>query len=240
MLKQVFKLVAVLLLSVGFAWADSGTEFVRQKMLRLQPDLVIEQVSPAAKPGWFQVQVRGGQFLYVDEAVEYILHGQLYHVQGDSTVNLTEQAQQRLQAAKLKTLSADEMVIFPAKNKRASITVFTDVDCSYCQKLHAEVEQLNALGVEVRYLAYPRQGLSGSTYNTMVSIWCADDPLVAMTKAKRQQRIEKKTCKHPIDKHFALGRMFGVQGTPTIILDSGELLPGYLPAEQLAARAIKN
>lgn len=240
MLRQVFKLVAVLLLSVGFAWADSGTEFVRQKMLRLQPDLVIEQVSPAAKSGWFQVQVRGGQFLYVDEAVEYILHGQLYQVQDDAAVNLTEQAQQRLQAAKLKTLAADEMVIFPAKNKRASITVFTDVDCSYCQKLHAEVEQLNALGIEVRYLAYPRQGLTGNTYNTMVSIWCADDPLVAMTKAKRQQRIEKKTCKHPIDKHFALGRMFGVQGTPTIILDSGELLPGYLPAEQLAARAIKN
>lgn len=240
MLRQVFKLVAFFMLSAGFAWAESSTDFVRKQLLRLQPDLVIEQVSPAAKSGWFQVQVRGGQFLYVDEAVEYILHGQLYHVQDDAAVNLTELAQQRLQAAKLKTLSVDEMVIFPAKNKRASITVFTDVDCSYCQKLHAEVEQLNALGIEVRYLAYPRQGLAGSTYNTMVSIWCADDPLVAMTKAKRQQRIEKKTCKHPIDKHFALGRMFGVQGTPTIILDSGELLPGYLPAEQLAARAIKN
>lgn len=240
MLRQVFKLVAFFMLSAGFAWADSGAEFVRQKMLRLQPDLVIEQVSPAAKSGWFQVQVRGGQFLYVDEAVEYILHGQLYQVQDDAAVNLTEQAQQRLQAAKLKTLAADEMVIFPAKNKRASITVFTDVDCSYCQKLHAEVEQLNALGIEVRYLAYPRQGLTGNTYNTMVSIWCADDPQAAMTQAKRQQRIEQKTCKHPIDKHFALGRVFGVQGTPTIILDSGELLPGYLPAEQLAARVIKN
>jgi len=240
MLKQVIKLVAILMLSMGFAWADSSTDSVRKKMLRLQPDLVIEQVSPAAKSGWFQVQIRGGQFLYVDEAVEYILHGQLYHVQDDAAVNLTEQAQQELLAVKVKALATDEMVIFPAESKRASITVFTDVDCSYCQKLHAEVEQLNKLGIEVRYLAYPRQGLSGNTYNRMVSIWCADDPLTAMTQAKRQQGIEQKNCKHPVDKHFALGSMFGVQGTPTIILESGELLPGYLPAEQLAARVFKN
>lgn len=228
-----------LMFSAAAAWADPVEERVRARMQALQPDLKIEQVQPAAKQGLYQVQLRGGQFLYTDAEVEFIFHGQLYQVQGDQAVNLTERAQQTVYAEMLTALNDDEFIVFPAAEKHATITVFTDTDCGYCQKMHAEVAELNRQGIEVRYLAYPRQGLAGLTYDTMVSVWCADDPLTAMTQAKNRQVVERKTCKHPIEKHYALGQMMGVQGTPTIFLANGEVLPGYLPASLLVKRALQ-
>jgi thiol:disulfide interchange protein DsbC len=31
-----------------------------------------------------------------------------------------------------------------------------------------------------------------------------------------------------------LAEQFGVSGTPTIVLDNGEVIPGYVPAERLS------
>lgn len=230
-------LLCLLFFTTGFATAGTPEELVRERLLALQPDLPIEQLLPSVKQGWYQVQVRGGQFLYVDETAEFMFHGDLYHIQDAQVTNITQQARNQHQAELLKSLDENEMVIFPAKDSWTHITVFTDVDCTYCQKLHAEVPELNKLGVEVRYLAYPRQGLAGETYERLVSVWCADDPQEAMTQAKQRKRIPRKTCKHPVDKHYALGQTLGIQGTPAIILQNGDLLPGYLPAEQLARLA---
>lgn len=230
-------LFLLLLLKAGLVWAGALDETVRQRLLALQPDLQIEQLVPAAKPGWYQVQLRGGQFLYVDEPVEFVFQGDLYQVQGEQASNLTQQARNRLTAARLKEIPDEEVIVFPARERWASISVFTDVDCSYCQKLHSEVAELNRLGVEVRYLAFPRQGLSGKTYDRMVGVWCAEDPQDAMSRAKQRQEIARKSCKHPVDKQYALGQALGIQGTPAIILQNGEMVPGYMPAAQLAQRA---
>lgn len=231
--------LACLLLAAVPAQADNTEQLIRDRLRALQPDLEVEQVAAVPGAALYQVQLRGGPFLYVDETAEFILHGQLYQVRDGNAINLTEQAQQKVVAGLLDRLDTKDMVVFPAERARAGITVFTDVDCGYCQKLHAEVAELNRAGVEVRYLAWPRQGLSGATYDTMVSIWCADDRQAAMTRAKSRQKVEPASCKHPVDRHYALGRQLGIQGTPAIVLDNGELVPGYLPAAQLAERALQ-
>ena len=118
--------------------------------------------------------------------------------------------------------------------KKTAITVFTDIDCGYCRKLHQEVPELNRLGIEVRYLAYPRAGLESESYDKIVSAWCADDQRLALTRAKTGKKIESRDCKNPVAQHFALGGAVGVTGTPSIIFEDGRLLPGYLPAERLA------
>ena len=130
------------------------------------------------------------------------------------------------------------MVIFPAKGeRRAVVNIFTDVDCGYCRKLHNEIDQYAELGIEVRYLAYPREGLESDTASTMRSVWCSSDPSTAMTRAKNSQRIAQRECPtDPVDEQFALGQRLGVSGTPSIITDSGEMFPGYIPAPQLAQR----
>ncbi|NNC55525.1 MAG: DsbC family protein, partial [Pseudomonadales bacterium] len=117
------------------------------------------------------------------------------------------------------------------------IYVFTDVDCYYCQKLHREVGQLNDLGVEVRYLAYPRAGVNSPVHKKLASAWCAKDPRDALTKLKAGEDIPENECaKNPIASQFHLGNRLGVSGTPAIFSESGKQLGGYVPADGIAER----
>jgi thiol:disulfide interchange protein DsbC len=130
------------------------------------------------------------------------------------------------------------MVIFPATGTRkAVINVFTDVDCGFCQKLHQEVPELNRMGVEVRYLAYPRAGVGSPSYAKIVSAWCSQDRNLAITRLKAGESIPDATCENPVADQFELGQSIGVTGTPAIVLEDGTMVPGYQPAAQLAAIA---
>ena len=64
-------------------------------------------------------------------------------------------------------------------------------------------------------------------------MWCSVDQHEAMTRAKAGREVKAPKCENPVTNHFSLGRDFGVRGTPTIVLDSGEIIPGYAPAKQL-------
>ena len=120
---------------------------------------------------------------------------------------------------------------------RASVTVFTDVDCFYCQKLHNEVPAMNERGIEVRYLAYPRAGVGSESYRKIASAWCDKDPQEAITRLKNRQNIPENVCPgNPVADQFMLGQQAGVRGTPALVLESGEMVPGYLSAQDLAAR----
>ena len=127
------------------------------------------------------------------------------------------------------------MIVFAPKQSKAHVYVFTDVDCYYCQKLHQEVPALEALGIEVRYLAYPRAGIGSDSYQKIASAWCADDPQDSLTILKAGGDIPSNVCEdNPIAQQFALGSDLGVKGTPALITEAGVLLPGYMPADKLA------
>jgi thiol:disulfide interchange protein DsbC len=122
----------------------------------------------------------------------------------------------------------------PKGETRAVVSVFTDVDCGYCRKLHLEMADMNALGIEVRYLAFPRAGVGSPTYDKIVSAWCADDRNQALTDLKLGKDIPNRACPNPVAKQYELGHDIGVTGTPAIVLEDGRLLPGYMPAAELA------
>ena len=130
------------------------------------------------------------------------------------------------------------MLVFspPADRVKATVTVFTDIDCGYCRKLHQEVPELNRLGIAVRYLAYPRAGLGSDSYDKAVSAWCADNPRLALTEAKLGNEIETRTCANPVAGHMNLGAQFGVNGTPAVFYEDGTLQNGYMPALDMAER----
>ena len=152
-----------------------------------------------------------------------------------SLVNLAEAGRTAKRQALMAQVTAEEMVVFsPEGTTKASISVFTDVDCGYCQKLHLEVPKLNEMGIEVRYLAYPRAGVGSQSYQKIVSAWCSADRNTAITRLKARQTIPTLTCSNPVASQLDLGREVGVTGTPAIVLEDGRLLPGYMPAEQLA------
>lgn len=225
-------------LASSIALAADPDQAIRQALKALQPDLPIEAISESPMPGLYQVQLKGGRLLYTSADAQFVLQGFLFQIKDGKTVNLTEQAESQGVAKVINAIPPKEMVVFPAKDKKTHITVFTDTDCGYCQKLHSEVAELNRRGVEVRYVAFPRQGTGSHGYNTLVSVWCAKDPREAMNLAKARKDVPAAQCENPVAKQYQLGQMIGVQGTPAIVLANGQMIPGYQPAPQLAEAAL--
>lgn len=182
-------------------------------------------------PGLYEVITEQGIF-YVDAEANYLVQGSIYQILDQGVVDLTEQAMADLRKQAI-TPFADDMIEYPAKDARYTITVFTDINCGYCRKLHNEIQQYNDLGITVRYLAFPRGGLRSATYRDMVSIWCADEPAAAMTNAKKGEKIASASCKNTVAQQYQLGQRLGVTGTPAIVFANGQLQPGYVPAPQL-------
>ena len=72
----------------------------------------------------------------------------------------------------------------------------------------------------------------------LVSVWCADDKMAAMDDAKLKRQFGnfgKMSCENPIASQFNMTRQFNLSGTPTLVLSDGELIGGYLPADELLA-----
>ncbi|WP_305857292.1 DsbC family protein [Balneatrix alpica] len=216
------------------AQVSAGEAEIRARLDKAYPGLPINSVQSAPMPGLFEVSLGTGDVLYTTENGEYFVVGNLYQVTEQGFNNLTEARQNQERQALLKELDANEAVVYPAKGEvKARLHVFTDVDCGYCRKLHKEIPELNAAGVEVRYLAFPRTGINSPTYHTMVSVWCAKDQQQAMDLAKAGKQPEKLSCDNPVAKHYMLGKQMGVTGTPALVFENGELVPGYMPAANL-------
>lgn len=238
---RVIRLFAAVALGLAssFSMAADPDKAIRQSLQSIQPDMPIEAIAESPMPGVYQVQLKGGRQLYASADGQFIIQGYLFQFKDGQALNLTEQAQSQSVAAAIDAIPLKQMVIFAPEKPKTHITVFTDTDCGYCQKLHSEVPELNRLGVEVRYMAFPRQGMGSHGANTLTSVWCAKDPQEAMNKAKARQELPAATCDNPIAEQYELGQLIGVQGTPAIVLADGQMIPGYQPAPQLAEIALK-
>jgi thiol:disulfide interchange protein DsbC len=198
-------------------------------LLRGNPSLDRIRKTPIA--GLYEATL-GSTIIYITANGKHFILGEIYRTK--NTENLTESRRNQMRMRAINAIDESEMVVFAPKRKtKYIVNVFTDVDCGYCAKFHKEVPLLNRAGVKVRYLAFPRAGKGSDTYNTMVSVWCADDQQKAMTDAKNRRKVKSKTCNHPIDKLYNLGQDVGVTGTPALVLSNGKLLPGYIPYYQL-------
>jgi len=190
---------------------------------------VVVDMSPIK--GLYQVNL-GGKLIYMSADGKFLVDGEIIDLVTRS--NVTQQANNDLRKRTLSTIDASSTIRYPAKGDTQHVaTIFTDIDCPYCRKLHHEIPKLNEAGIEVRYLAYPRAGIGSPSHQKMVNVFCADNPAQAMTDAKNGKDLADNKCENPIEAHMDLVQAFGVNGTPNIILDSGEMIPGYVPAEEL-------
>lgn len=230
--KRMIIIVSMLVFSsFSFAAAPvdkAAVEKITEKMQALQ--IQVSSVNPFVIDGLYEVLTNRGIY-YVSKNGQYLVHGNVYDLD-NGMENISEKSLVAVRKNKLKAFEKD-MIVYKAPQEKHVITVFTDSSCGYCQKLHAEMADYHKQGITVRYLAFPRGGLNSSTYNTMVSIWCAADQKLAMDNAKKRHAITPKTCKNTIKEQYELGLFFGVNGTPAIILEDGSLKPGYLPADRL-------
>lgn len=187
------------------------------------------EIKPSPVAGLQTVFTDNG-VLYVTSDGTHVLQGPMYDISGKMPVNVTNQMlNQRLEKL------APEMIVYKAPQEKYSITVFTDITCGYCHKLHSQMKEYNDLGITVRYLAFPRQGLSSQAEKDMQSIWCVADRRKAMDTAMKGDGVSPASCNVDIRKHYDLGVQFGIQGTPALVLSNGMVIPGYQgPSEMLA------
>ena len=204
----------------------------RAALLKLLPaGAKLEDLRPSPIPGIFEF-TQGAEVSYMTADGKYFLDGNLYDMA--TRENLTEVLRARARLAMISAVPESQMVIFGPKNPLYTVTVFTDVDCPYCRKLHSQIAEYNRLGVRVRYLLYPRTGPNTPSWTKAEQVWCSPDRNEALTRAKLGEELKTKVCTdNPVAHSFALGKDFALEGTPAIVMASGELLPGYLPPDAL-------
>jgi len=230
-MKKIISVVAfaVSALFVGTPQADEAA--VKGAIAKAMPAVKIDSIKPSEIKGVFEVMV-GANIFYASEDGKYLLQGHLVDLA--SRTDLTEEKLGGARKAALDKVGEDNMIIFKPKIGKYMVSVFTDIDCGYCRKLHSEIDQYLAEGIKVRYLFYPRAGKGSDSYTKAISVWCADDRNKALTEAKKGATPKEKTCANPVDQHMQLANDFEVRGTPLIVTEKGNLLPGYVPAKQLA------
>jgi thiol:disulfide interchange protein DsbC len=234
-------------LGVRPAWADQGQSAGGQAqsppggqavdpraalLKRLPAGSKVEDLRPSPIPGVYEL-VQGADISYLTADGKYFFDGNLYDM--DSRENLTEAVRARARLAMISAVPESQMVIFSPKNPLYTITVFSDVDCAYCRKLHSEIAELNRLGVRVRYLFFPRTGPNTNSWKKAEVVWCSPDRNEALTRAKSGAQLDMtKTCDAtPVARDYALGQSIGVRGTPAIVTERGDYIAGYMPPRDL-------
>lgn len=209
--------------------ADRGADeaAIRKALGDVQADSI--EATPLA--GIYEVVV-GSNVVYMSADGHYMLQGELVDLQ--KRVSLTEPRRREITRQVIESVGEDKMIVFKPEEVKHVVTVFTDIDCGYCRKLHNEMDQYLSEGIAVRYMMFPRAGVGSESYKKAVAVWCADDRNGAMTDAKNGKAVEMKSCDNPIDQHMDLVRQLGARGTPFIVLEDGGTQPGYVPAKQLA------
>ena len=184
---------------------------IKAKLNEIIPDEIsVDMVEDTYSPNFFSVELSDGSLFYVTADGEFIINGDLYQIEKNSLINFSDMRDSKKRINRILEINPSEFITFEPKEKKTDIYVFTDVDCGYCRKLHSEITNYLENGIQVNYLAYPREGLESETYQK------SDD-----------------CTKKIVSKHYNLAKEFNARGTPTIILENGFLLAGYHSAEEI-------
>ncbi|TAN69635.1 MAG: DsbC family protein [Methylobacter sp.] len=229
-MKKLIKIATLPLVGLTLSVAHADENAIRQALTKSMPSVSVESVKPSEIKSLYEVTV-GGNIFYVSEDGKYLVQGHLIDVA--ARTDLTEEKLSGARKQAIEKLGVDKMIVFKPKISKYTVTVFTDIDCGYCRKLHSEIDQYMAEGITIQYLFFPRAGKGSDSYHKAVSVWCADDRKAALTAAKKGDTPPAKTCANPVDEHMQLAEDFEVKGTPMIVTEKGNIFPGYLPAKQL-------
>ena len=229
-----FSGISLLFLSMSLlnvSVADTGAqEAITKSLSKIFPGVTPDKIAPSPMEGVSEVLI-GPRLMYVSNDGKYLLQGSLIDLK--TRTDIGEERRNGIRLDALNDLGEEKMIVFPAKEQKHVITVFTDIDCGYCRKLHGEMDKYNEKGITVRYLMFPRAGIGSASYKKAVSVWCSKDQQDAMTRSKSGENVPNVTCDNPVKEEYELGQLIGVRGTPAIVMEDGAMLPGYVPAARL-------
>lgn len=214
----------------------SAAARARDALRKINPGVQIDQIDPAPLAG-FQQAIVGGQVVYVSDDGKYLMQGTLYDIAAKK--DLGEAAMAKMRVKLMQSMPVSDRIVFAPANPKYTVTVFTDVECAYCRKLHSEIADYNKQGIAVQYVAFPRMGLGSDDFKEMVAVWCAPDQKKALTDAKNDRPVPYRNCNNPVTMQYNLGQRMGLTGTPMILAADGTQLGGYVPPDKLRAELDK-
>jgi len=230
-MKNLFLVFAFIAFGI-FAEKDDMQDLVNKINLILPDGIKVQDISFSDERNLYVINVGDIQPIYMLPDGEHVILGDIFNISEGEAQSTTEKDKDIFRKNKL-NISNLETIDFLAKKEKYSLTVFTDVDCGYCRKFHNEIDQYNNLGISIKYLAFPRAGIGSESYTKMVSAWCSDQADLSITLLKDNKSIPSNSCENSVAEQFELGRTLGITGTPALITQSGKLLPGYVPAQEL-------
>ncbi|MEO6365344.1 MAG: DsbC family protein [Luteimonas sp.] len=213
---------------------EAGTPDARavEAIRKLNAQIKVDHVGAAPIAGFREVLV-AGQTIYISDDGRYMLQGNLYD--NATKTDLSQVSLSKLRRELLKTVPASDRIVFAPPNPKYTLSVFTDIECGYCQKLHSDIAGYNQQGIAIEYLAFPRMGLGSPDHKKMIAVWCSTDRKKALTDAKAGRAIPMKDCTNPVTMQYDLGQRMGLTGTPMLINSDGSQLPGYMPPAEMRA-----
>lgn len=229
----VFGILVLLLAISAPAAAEDDFGAVEERIRALAPGAKDIAISETPIAGVLMVQIQG-DIVYATSDGKYLIQGRVIDM--DTREDLTEGAKSDIRKELMGDIDPAQQIVFAPEEPDYELTVFTDIDCGYCRKLHEQVPEYNKEGISIRYMAFPRAGVGSRSFEKAVSVWCADDQQGAMTSAKAGQEMDPAQCDNPVADQYRLGIALGVTGTPALLTPEGQLIPGYVPPAQLRQR----
>lgn len=225
----IFMILSGLLTLAPLTHADNFDE-IRAALAAVIPGQTPDSIALSTIPGVYEV-VYGVDVIYMTADGRHMLQGDIIDLSQRNNVTESRRAQARLKV--LADINEDTMIVFTPKEVKHTLTVFTDIDCEYCRKMHGEMTELNKQGIKIRYLAFPRTGVDSPSYHKAVTVWCSKDRNQAITSAKADESLAQLTCENPVKQHMEAVKKLGIMGTPTLLLENGQTISGYVPAAEL-------
>lgn len=210
--------------------SDPAIAKIRAELAKKLGDISLDSIEASPVPGLYEV-LMGARLYYVSADGRYFIQGKMTDI--ETGTDLTEAKVSVARKKLIDNVGEDRMIVFGKGDEKYTINVFTDIDCGYCRKLHSQIDDYNDKGIRVRYLFYPRTGVNSESGRKAVSVWCADDRKKALSEAKQGKALAQKNCSNPVADQYALGKIVGITGTPALVLENGELIPGYIPPARL-------
>ena len=231
-------LAITLILLTNYALADVSV--VVNKLKPFFPEIKAENISPSQLDGYYEVILTDPfiDVMYISTDGKYVIQGAVTDL--ELMTNISTNRINSIKLNILESISDTDKIVFKAKEEKYVINVFTDVDCPYCAKLHANMRQMNDLGITVKYLASPLEQLHPNAQSAMEKIWCAEDRELAMHNCKSKRYLpDSPDCINPVSDQLAISKQLGVNGTPSIFFENGTNLPGYLPPKDILNRILQ-
>lgn len=192
------------------------------------------EIKATEVPNLVWVSLEGMGSVYATSDGQYIIQGDVIRLGEKTLHNVSESLQAEASKKLLSSLKTEDLIIYPAKGKAKHIIyVFTDISCPYCHKLHEHMNAINAKGIEVRYIAWPR---GDQFMPAMQNVWCSSDRHAAFDRAIAGEQLPAAHCENPVKAQYEMGLAMGVNGTPAIYNSEGVYLGGYLSPEELIQR----